>query len=183
MADPFWCRLLPKGTWTYWTWYWTDHNTSMSTSIRGTTMAGMPSSILCKVSGHRFIPATHIRTLGFDWLLRPGKNFSGRYFFALRLFFFLFFNVCRRSIFRTAWRISTKFSHNAVGLTGSTQIENGRHLLSRLAAILEKLCFHTIMTVQVLLAVQVLYFGSSISQMSSIAFSCLIIIWCLLWVV
>ena len=34
-------------------------------------------------------------------------------------------------------------------------IENGCHRLSRLAAILEKLCFHTIMTVQVLLTVLV----------------------------
>ena len=42
--------------------------------------------------------------------------------------------------------ISTKFSHKVEGWTGSNSIENGRHRLSRLAAILEKLTFHTIMS-------------------------------------
>ena len=67
------------------------------------------------------------------------RIFSGRYCFALCLVFF--FNVCGRSIFRTASRISTKFSHKVEGWTGWNPIENGRHRFSHLAAILEKLLF------------------------------------------
>ena len=43
------------------------------------------------------------------------------------------------------------------GWTGANPIENGRHRVSHLAAILEKLCFHTIITVQVLLTTGVAF--------------------------
>ena len=52
-----------------------------------------------------------------------------------------FFYVCMRSIFRTAWQISTKFSHKVEGWTHSYPIEIGRCWFNRLAANLEKHCF------------------------------------------
>ena len=98
-----------------------------------------------------------------SYFLPPGKIFSGRYCFWLHLFFcffyrpertfpegivlrcvcfFVLFNVCGHSIFRTTWRISTKFSHKVEGWPGSNPIENGRHRFNHLAAILEKLFSH-----------------------------------------
>ena len=67
----------------------------------------------------------------------------------------LFRKVLFCAIFRTASRISTKFSHKVEGWTGSNPIENVHHRLSCLAAFLEKLCFHKIMTIHVLLTVLV----------------------------
>ena len=49
---------------------------------------------------------------------------AGRYRLRLCPFFFLFY-VCEQFIFRTAWWISTKFSHKVEGWPGSNPIENG----------------------------------------------------------
>ena len=89
---------------------------------------------------------------GLVWVsfLPPEKIFSGRYCSALFFVFFMFASTL--SLERLG---RSQFSHKVEGWTGSNPIENGRHRLSRLAAILEKLCFHTIMTVQVLLTVLV----------------------------